>query len=63
MSDYEKTLWLGRAWENYWNWEITGIGDNDFKARAEACDEFIEELKVIKGYYDSLDKQKGKASK
>ncbi len=47
---YVSELWMGRAGD-YWNWDIKGIADNDFVGRVELCDEYIEELKYIRGYY------------
>lgn len=53
---YISELWIGRA-KGYWNWEIKGFGDDDFKGRAKACEDFLEEVQSIKKYYEDLSRE------
>ena len=59
MGEYSHELWMGRA-SHHWNWHIKGVLDDDYESRIKLCDEVIEELKVIKDYYQHLilDKEK-----
>ena len=59
MSEYLYELWLGRHAEGYWNWHIKGVSEDDYKGKAELCDEYIEELQSIKAYYEGWEVKNG----
>ena len=61
MSRYKMELWLGKLESGKgWNWEIKGIPDDDYLARAKACDEYIEMLRGIKQFYKDLECERRK---
>ncbi len=52
---YIYELWIGKE-KKYWNWELKGLEEDDYNGRVKACNDLLDELQIIKEYYESLAK-------